>query len=52
MFNEAPRKEDRLMEAEASRAVLGEEATIHTTYGDIRMRLYPKECPRTVENFW
>lgn len=24
---------------------------LHTTMGDIHMRLYPEECPRTVENF-
>lgn len=24
---------------------------MHTTLGDIHMRLYPEECPRTVENF-
>eukprot|EP00919_Chromeraceae_sp_WS-2016_P069684 GHVR01165249.1.p1 GENE.GHVR01165249.1~~GHVR01165249.1.p1 ORF type:complete len:537 (+),score=138.59 GHVR01165249.1:31-1611(+) len=27
------------------------EATIHTTMGDIVVRLYNKECPKTVENF-
>eukprot|EP01053_Blabericola_migrator_P011555 Blabericola_migrator_1__11554@NODE_690_length_6863_cov_119_324897_g501_i0_p2_GENE_NODE_690_length_6863_cov_119_324897_g501_i0NODE_690_length_6863_cov_119_324897_g501_i0_p2_ORF_typecomplete_len625_score135_67Pro_isomerase/PF00160_21/8_9e60ANAPC4_WD40/PF12894_7/56ANAPC4_WD40/PF12894_7/0_051ANAPC4_WD40/PF12894_7/6_8e05WD40/PF00400_32/0_014WD40/PF00400_32/0_0066WD40/PF00400_32/4_5e03WD40/PF00400_32/87Ge1_WD40/PF16529_5/0_011Ge1_WD40/PF16529_5/1_5Nup160/PF11715_8/0_33Nup160/PF11715_8/0_0051eIF2A/PF08 len=26
-------------------------AVIHTTYGDIRVRLIPSLCPRTVENF-
>ena len=52
VFNEAPRKEDRLVEAEASRnANLGTEATLHTTLGDIRIKLFPEECPRTVENF-
>jgi peptidylprolyl isomerase domain and WD repeat-containing protein 1 len=37
----------------------GDEATtelphgviIHTTRGDIALRLFPDECPRTVENF-
>lgn len=24
---------------------------LHTTMGDIHMRLYPEECPKTVENF-
>ena len=52
VFNEAPRKEDRLVEAEASKqAVLGKEAVVHTTYGDIRIKLFPEECPRTIENF-
>lgn len=26
-------------------------AVIHTTYGDIWVKLFPDECPRTVENF-
>lgn len=24
---------------------------LHTSLGDIHMRLYPEECPKTVENF-
>lgn len=24
---------------------------LHTTMGDIHMKLYPEECPKTVENF-
>ena len=24
---------------------------MHTTLGDIHLRLYPKECPKMVENF-
>ena len=30
---------------------LAKSATIHTSYGDIYIRLFPDECPRTVENF-
>eukprot|EP01054_Gregarina_sp_Poly1_P004628 Gregarina_sp_Poly_1__4627@NODE_2475_length_2076_cov_29_483823_g1568_i0_p1_GENE_NODE_2475_length_2076_cov_29_483823_g1568_i0NODE_2475_length_2076_cov_29_483823_g1568_i0_p1_ORF_typecomplete_len613_score86_61Pro_isomerase/PF00160_21/2_2e59ANAPC4_WD40/PF12894_7/0_0043ANAPC4_WD40/PF12894_7/1_8e03ANAPC4_WD40/PF12894_7/0_00017ANAPC4_WD40/PF12894_7/68WD40/PF00400_32/0_54WD40/PF00400_32/0_0026WD40/PF00400_32/1_6e04WD40/PF00400_32/1_7e02WD40/PF00400_32/7_1e02Ge1_WD40/PF16529_5/0_017Ge1_WD40/PF16529_5/0_31 len=30
---------------------LSKNAVIHTTYGDIRLRLFPDECPRAVENF-
>merc|ERR1711900_29452 len=30
---------------------LGRQATLHTTMGDIVIKLYPKECPKTVENF-
>ena len=26
-------------------------AILHTTLGDIHLRLWPRECPRTVENF-
>ena len=32
-------------------SVLGKGAVIHTTLGDITIRLYPDECPKTVENF-
>lgn len=28
-----------------------ETAIIHTTVGDIHLQLFPKECPKTVENF-
>lgn len=30
---------------------MGTVATIHTTMGDIHLRLYPKQAPKTVENF-
>lgn len=30
---------------------LGETATLHTTFGDIRVKLFASECPKTVENF-
>ena len=30
---------------------LAKAATIHTSLGDIYIRLFPDECPRTVENF-
>ena len=30
---------------------LYQSATIHTTVGDIHVDLFPKECPKTVENF-
>lgn len=30
---------------------LANQATIHTSMGDIVMQLYPTECPKTVENF-
>ena len=26
-------------------------ATIHTTMGDIKVKLFPNEAPKTVENF-
>ena len=30
---------------------LGKQATIHTTMGDIVVKLFHQECPKTVENF-
>ncbi|XGW11843.1 hypothetical protein V3C99_012929 [Haemonchus contortus] len=53
IFNEKPRKEDQLtaVEQEGDVVHVTEEAVIHTTLGDIRIRLFPNECPRTVENF-
>ncbi|EKX47585.1 hypothetical protein GUITHDRAFT_106571 [Guillardia theta CCMP2712] len=30
---------------------LGRGAVIHTTMGDITIKLFPEECPKTVENF-
>ncbi|KAF8820290.1 peptidylprolyl isomerase domain-containing protein [Cardiosporidium cionae] len=53
ILNEKPTKEEQ-----ASMAVinpvesrLGKEAIIHTTMGDIVIKLLPNEVPRTVENF-
>lgn len=30
---------------------VGSTATLHTTFGDIRVKLFGTECPKTVENF-
>lgn len=52
VFNEAPSKEERLVAADAGGTqVLGRSAVIHTSLGDVHVKLYPDECPRTVENF-
>uniref|UniRef100_A0A158P6J7 peptidylprolyl isomerase n=1 Tax=Angiostrongylus cantonensis TaxID=6313 RepID=A0A158P6J7_ANGCA len=53
IFNERPRKEDQItaVEQEGDVAHSTEDAVLHTTMGDIRIRLFPNECPRTVENF-
>ncbi|CAB3404335.1 unnamed protein product [Caenorhabditis bovis] len=53
VFNERPKKEDLLtaLDTEASEKALNREAIIHTTMGDIAIRLFPDECPKTVENF-
>lgn len=52
VFNEKPSKEDIIAATEEKGAPrLYCEATIHTTMGDIHLELFPKECPKTVENF-
>ena len=30
---------------------IGDEAILHTSFGDIYMKLFGNECPKTVENF-
>ena len=54
VFNEKPTQEERLAAAtteEPGQVKLYENATIHTSMGDIYLKLFPKECPKTVENF-
>ncbi len=53
IFNERPRADQVAAAAAANvrAANLARYATIHTTRGDIRCRLFLDECPRTVENF-
>lgn len=54
VFNEKPTKEDALhtdLSGLSGKSALGREATIVTTFGDIRIQLFGKECPLTVENF-
>ncbi|CAI5742053.1 unnamed protein product [Hyaloperonospora brassicae] len=52
VFNEKPTLEEAQVASESSTAkVLGETAVVHTTMGDITLKLFGKECPRTVENF-
>ncbi|CAD6195588.1 unnamed protein product [Caenorhabditis auriculariae] len=53
VFNERPKKEDLLtaLEGDNSDRVLNSEATLHTTFGDIGIKLFGDECPKTVENF-
>ncbi|XP_044261261.1 peptidylprolyl isomerase domain and WD repeat-containing protein 1 isoform X1 [Tribolium madens] len=52
VFNEKPSKEDTFA-ATDNPAVqrLYENAIIHTVFGDIHMKLFMKETPKTVENF-
>lgn len=52
IFNEKPSKEDAAVAASIrTENPLGKQATIHTTLGDIVVKLFFQECPKTVENF-
>eukprot|EP00879_Flechtneria_rotunda_P011496 GHRR01012009.1.p2 GENE.GHRR01012009.1~~GHRR01012009.1.p2 ORF type:complete len:245 (+),score=72.74 GHRR01012009.1:4647-5381(+) len=53
VFNEKPSTEELLAAdgAGAGASALPRGACMHTTKGDITLRLFPDECPRTVENF-
>jgi len=57
IFNERPTREEQSIAAAApaaasSRAAaLASSATIHTTLGDMHMRLFPQQAPKAVENF-
>lgn len=57
VFNEKPSREDVIAAtgAEATSGAgiqkLNEAAIMHTTMGDIHLRLFAKDCPKTVENF-
>lgn len=49
--NEKPRNINAGREAEAKIAEIGHGAILHTTYGDIHIRLFPEAAPKAVENF-
>lgn len=54
VFNEKPPPDELLAASDIGKAVttsLPDNVILHTTMGDIHMRLYPEECPKTVENF-
>ncbi|KAK4617373.1 Peptidyl-prolyl cis-trans isomerase cyp15 [Fulvia fulva] len=53
IHNEKPRtlNATRKAEEEAREARIGTSATIHTTMGDIQIRMYPQHAPKAVENF-
>lgn len=52
IFNEKPTKEDAAVAASIrTENPLGKQATIHTTMGDIVVKLFFQECPKSVENF-
>lgn len=49
--NEKPRNVASAKKLEERPAASGTSATIHTTYGDITIRLFPEAAPKAVENF-
>ncbi|KAI9763258.1 MAG: hypothetical protein M1835_007875 [Candelina submexicana] len=49
--NEKPRNLNALSKLEAKPAETGTSAILHTTYGDIHIRLFPEAAPKAVENF-
>ncbi|WFD06538.1 peptidylprolyl isomerase [Malassezia vespertilionis] len=53
VFNEKPTREEQAIagSAPAKRKPATTGATIHTTAGDISLRLFPELAPKTVENF-
>ncbi|XP_068142122.1 peptidylprolyl isomerase domain and WD repeat-containing protein 1 [Drosophila tropicalis] len=52
IFNEKPSKEDTIAVPEATVIQrIYENVVLHTTKGDIHMKLFFKEVPKTVENF-
>ena len=49
--NEKPRKPSSRQQAESKSTESGTGAVLHTTYGDIHIRLFPEAAPKAVENF-
>lgn len=49
--NEKPRNLNPQQQVEAKPAETGSAAILHTTYGDIHIRLFPEAAPKAVENF-
>lgn len=54
VFNEKPPPDELMALADVVRSAassLPDNVILHTTLGDVHMKLYPEECPKTVENF-
>lgn len=49
--NEKPKLLNARQQLEAKPAESGSAAILHTTYGDIHIRLFPEAAPKAVENF-
>ncbi|CAH2065469.1 unnamed protein product, partial [Thlaspi arvense] len=54
VFNEKPAADELMAVSDIGNSAttsLPETVIMHTTMGDMHIKLYPEECPRTVENF-
>ncbi|GAB1604656.1 uncharacterized protein LOC115226510 [Argonauta hians] len=52
IFNEKPSKEELVAATQdATYTRVAESCVLHTSSGDIHCKLFPRECPKTVENF-
>lgn len=51
MLNEKPREDERVNLDAVANKNLGTEAVIQTDKGEIHIKLFTHECPKTVENF-
>lgn len=56
IFNERPTREEQTIASSAPAPLggpspLANAATIHTTLGDMHLRLFPQQAPKAVENF-
>ena len=51
VFNEKPTLEESGMASSTKKFVMGSRAVFHTTKGDIFVKLFGDQCPKTVENF-
>jgi peptidylprolyl isomerase domain and WD repeat-containing protein 1 len=51
VHNEKPRTTNSKKESEKTAAATGTSATLHTSFGDIRLTLFPSVAPLAVENF-
>ncbi|KAK8947181.1 hypothetical protein KSP39_PZI007233 [Platanthera zijinensis] len=54
VFNEKPPPDELLAVSDIGKSInssIPDSLVLHTSLGEIHIRLYPEECPKTVENF-
>lgn len=51
VFNEKPSREEQTLAAVQSQKALASTAIMYTTAGDIHLKLFPSQAPKTCENF-